>query len=78
MAATLVQTQTGSPPISSVFSRVWLEKASEYFWCTLCLLLFMVLGPFSAPIVLGYIFFGKLSDQRPAEPDPRITVKSIK
>ena len=73
MAATLIQTPTVSEPIDTGFSLAWLEKASEYFWFTLCLLLFMVLGPFSAPIVLGYIFFGKLSDQRPAEPDPRIT-----
>ena len=33
-------------------------------------MLFMVLGPFSAPIVLGYIFFGRISEQKLMEPDP--------
>ena len=55
-----------SPPVSSA----WLEKASECFWAFLCLVLFMVLGPFSTPIVLGYIFFGKIHDQEAAAPDP--------
>lgn len=73
MAATLIRTQTTSLPVESGLSRAWLEKVSEYFWCTFCLLLFMALGPFSAPIVLGYIFFGKLSDQRPVEPEPQVT-----
>lgn len=28
------------------------EKVSEWFWFTLCFLLFVVLGPFSVPVVL--------------------------
>jgi len=69
MAATFVQTRSETPIISSTISWAWLEKISEYLWCSLCLLLFMALGPFSAPIVLGYIFFGKINDQNLAEPN---------
>jgi hypothetical protein len=68
--AAYVHVQTQRPIIGIGSSRIWLERLSEGFWFSLCLLLFMVLGPFSAPIVLGYIFFGKLSDQVLSEPDP--------
>lgn len=70
MAATLTQAQTDRSIIGSSISWSWLDKVSEIFWCSLCLMLFMVLGPFSAPIVLGYIFFGKISEQELTEPDP--------
>lgn len=33
------------------------DKIAEGFWFSLCLLLFVILGPFSAPIVLAYLFF---------------------
>ena len=69
--AAYVHTQTDTTIASPVISKAWLEKASECFWGSLCLLLFMALGPFSAPIVLGYIFFGKIHEQvGAAEPDP--------
>ena len=69
--AAYVHTQTDTTIASPVISKAWLEKASECFWGLLCLLLFMALGPFSAPIVLGYIFFGKIHEQGgAAEPDP--------
>lgn len=32
------------------------DKASEWFWFTVCLLMFAVLGPFSAPVVLVVLF----------------------
>ena len=70
MAATFTHAQTERPILGSSISWSWLDKAGECFWFTLCLLLFMLLGPFSAPIVLGYIFFGKLSDQNYTEPQP--------
>ena len=70
MAATLTQAHPDRSIIESPISWSWLDKAGECFWFSLCLLLFVILGPFSAPIVLGYIFFGKLGDQAPAEPDP--------
>lgn len=72
MAATFTQAQSDRSIIGSSISWSWLDKVSEYFWLSLCLTLFMVLGPFSAPIVLGYIFFGRLSDQELTEPDPII------
>jgi hypothetical protein len=68
--AAYVYAQTDPAIVSTAFPKAWLEKASECFWGSLCLLLFMVLGPFSAPIVLGYIFFGKIHEQGSAEPDP--------
>lgn len=70
MAATLSHTHTDHSIIGSSISWSWLDKAGEIFWFSLCLALFMLLGPFSAPIVLGYIFFGRLSDQKLTEPDP--------
>lgn len=70
MAATLTQTQPDRSIIGSSISWSWLDKISECFWFSLCLMLFMVLGPFAAPIVLGYIFFGRISDQKLQEPDP--------
>lgn len=70
MATTFTQTQTDRSIIGSSISWSWLDKVSEVFWFSLCLMLFMVLGPFSAPIVLGYIFFGKISEQKLTEPDP--------
>lgn len=68
--AAYVYAQTKRPVTANGISGAWLERLSECFWCSLCLLLFMALGPFSAPIVLGYIFFGKISDQALNEPDP--------
>jgi hypothetical protein len=68
--AAYAHAHTDTAIISIPVFRAWLEKASECFWASLCLILFMVLGPFSAPIVLGYIFFGKIHDQEAAEPDP--------
>jgi hypothetical protein len=70
MAATFTQTQAERSLIGSSISWSWADKVSEYFWFALCLILFMALGPFSAPIVLGYIFFGRISDQKLSEPDP--------
>ena len=35
------------------------ESLSESFWIGLSLMLFIILGPFSAPIVLGYIIFNE-------------------
>ncbi|MBT8362985.1 MAG: hypothetical protein KJO32_18705 [Deltaproteobacteria bacterium] len=68
--AAYVHAHSDTTIVSSPVLRAWLEKASECFWASLCLILFMVLGPFSAPIVLGYIFFGKIHDQEAVGPDP--------
>ena len=69
MSATFIQTRSGAASISSIDSWAWLEKLSEYFWCSLCLILFVVLGPFSAPIALGVVLFSKLQDPALPEPD---------
>ena len=68
--AAYIHAHTDTTIVSPSVPKAWLEKASECFWGVLCLILFMALGPFSAPIVLGYIFFGKIHDQEAAEPDP--------
>ena len=70
--AAYVHAQHHRPLTKSIIPAAGLEKAGECFWGTLCLLLFMALGPFSAPIVLGYIFFGKIYDPGAAEPDQAI------
>ena len=44
------------------------QRLSEAFWFTLCLILFMVLGPFSAPIVLGYVFSTRTSETSAPSP----------
>ena len=69
MSATCIQTRSGATSISSIDSWAWFEKLSEFFWCSLCLILFVVLGPFSAPIALGVVLFGKLQDPALPEPD---------
>lgn len=68
--AAYIHAHSDTTIVSPTISSAWLEKASEGFWGLLCLILFMALGPFSAPIVLGYIFFGKIHDQEAVEPDP--------
>ena len=70
MAATFTHAQSDRSILGSSISWSWLDRAGECFWFSLCLILFMLLGPFSAPIVLGYIFFGKLNDHAQSEPEP--------
>lgn len=68
MAAAYVETVSGvSGPISLVAGR-WRERASEYFWFSVCLVLFMVLGPFAAPIALGFVFSSQSVSANLAEP----------
>ena len=69
MSATCIQTRSSAAPITPIDSWAWFEKLSEYFWCSLCLVLFIILGPFSAPIALGVVLFGKLQDPALPEPD---------
>jgi hypothetical protein len=38
----------------------------------LCLLLFVVLGPFSAPIALAALYVTALEDEGTAEPEPLV------
>ncbi len=48
----------------------WYEKLVEGFWFMTCLALFMVLGPFAAPIALGFIFSNNAFKSDLAEPEP--------
>lgn len=45
------------------------DKIVEGFWFSLCLLLFVILGPFSAPIVLAYLFFNDHLSGEMQEPE---------
>lgn len=70
MAATYVQTGNSfSSGITPVWSN-WREKISEVFWCTTCLILFMILGPFAAPIVLAFMFSKHALNENAIEPEP--------
>ena len=76
--AAYVYAQPDTTIVSPEFPKAWLEKASECLWGSLCLLLFMLLGPFSAPIVLGYIFFGKSMSRGPLSRILRCEIKGRK
>jgi len=45
------------------------EKVSEVLWAMLCLLLFLLLGPFSAPVVLMVLFKQASENQELREPE---------
>ena len=44
------------------------EKACGWFWFTLCLFLFIALGPFSAPVALIALFRLGMEESDQAEP----------
>lgn len=53
MAATLRKQGMGRSVESVFYSlRILMEQVSEWFWFVLSFVLFVVLGPFSAPIAL--------------------------
>jgi hypothetical protein len=70
MAATYIQ--TGNTLSNGIVrgGLNWREKISEGFWCTTCLILFMILGPFAAPIVLAFMFSRHALNENAIEPDP--------
>jgi len=57
MAATYYETRKAFNRMSLGSLANCRERIVEGFWFSLCLALFIVLGPFSAPIVLAYLFF---------------------
>ncbi len=69
MAATFVQTQKSLPSISLERLSGLREKTVEGFWLLTCLALFVLLGPFSAPIVLGYLIFSNDLQSEAQEPE---------
>lgn len=69
MAATYIETQKNFPKVNLEVLKSWREKVVEAFWFTLCFSLFLILGPFSAPIVLGYLFFDNQLSSESMEPE---------
>ncbi len=69
MATTLHKQVTGRP-VEGVWHSLWslAEQVSEWFWFLLSFTLFVVLGPFSAPIALIAIFKLGLEDNDHQEP----------
>ncbi|THB75602.1 MAG: hypothetical protein D6B25_11770 [Desulfobulbaceae bacterium] len=45
------------------------QKVLEMVLCGFCLVLFMVLGPFAAPIVLGFLVSPQVLDSELASPE---------
>ncbi len=58
-------------PIESIWLNLWklAEQVSEWFWFLFSFSLFVVLGPFSAPIALIALFKFGLEDHDHQEPD---------
>lgn len=69
--ATTLNKQVISRPAEGVWHSLWslAEKLSEWFWFLLSFVLFVVLGPFSAPIALMAIFKLGLEDNSQTEPE---------
>lgn len=68
MAATYIGTEETTRMSVSVPVN-WSERVSEGFWFTLCLALFMILGPFAAPIVLCFMFSRSMTGVEMQEPE---------
>ena len=69
MAAAYIETGKGFTKINPGFWENCRERIAEGFWFTLCLLLFTILGPFSAPIVLAFLFFNNDLNNEMVEPE---------
>ena len=69
MAATYIEIQK-TLPVGTIGSlAVWRDRIIEGFWFSICLSLFVILGPFSAPIVLGYLMFNNHLQSNTQEPE---------
>ncbi len=69
MAATYIATGKAFTKINPGFWANCRERVAEGFWFSLCLLLFIILGPFSAPIVLAFLLFSSDLNSESAEPE---------
>lgn len=71
MATTLYKPIVESP-LDSLWHRltVHFERVSECFWFVISFVLFLVLGPFSAPIVLLVLCRLGLQENGNVEPEP--------
>ena len=59
MTAIVTHIQKSAPTFNVARLNRIGEKIIEGFWFVVCLALFTILGPFSAPIVLGYLLFNQ-------------------
>lgn len=68
--ATTAQKQVINRPVEGLWQSLCdrSEQISEWFWFMLSFLLFVLLGPFSAPIALIAIFKLGLEDNEHQEP----------
>ena len=69
MAATYIETHRRPGSIITAVSSKWQERVSSVFWFSVCLVLFMVLGPFAAPIALGFLFSKHMLNEEMTEPE---------
>jgi hypothetical protein len=69
--ATTLHKQVIARPVEGVWRSLWslTEQVSEWFWFLLSFTLFVVLGPFSAPIALIALFKLGLEDNDHPEPE---------
>ena len=69
--ATTLHKQAIDRPVESVFHSlcIFIEQLSEWFWFLLSFVLFVVLGPFSAPFALIALFKLGLEDNDHREPE---------
>lgn len=69
--ATTLHKQAIDQPVESVLHSlcIFFEQLSEWFWFLLSFVLFVVLGPFSAPIALIALFKLGLEDSDHREPE---------
>ena len=72
MAATYVETGNRIPATITQVQGKWREKLSGCFWFSACLVMFMILGPFAAPIALGFVFSNYALNREIHEPDQAV------
>ncbi len=69
--ATTIQKQIINNPVEGVWLSVveHLEQISSLFWFLLCLSLFVILGPFAAPVAVVALFKLGLDENDLEEPE---------
>lgn len=69
--ANILHKQAIDRPVESVFQSLCIvvDQLSEWFWFLLSFVLFIALGPFSAPIVIIALFKLGLEDNDNREPE---------
>ncbi len=69
--ATTLNKEAIDRPVESIFQSlcILVDRLSEWFWFLLSFVLFVVLGPFSAPIALIALFKLGLEDNNHCEPE---------